>query len=116
MEDSAHDLVPLSLAARTLYQRVYEELHRRTGQACGAEQLNGIAYTIGALLPLFTHGKEPDSIRRLSDDETRKGLFRDGASTLIFLDGRPAIGRLAVSASGVERVARMLAGQSIPPL
>lgn len=107
-EKAAHDLVPLELAARTIYQRVYEEQHRKAGIACGPEQLNGIAYAIGALLPLFTYEGDSQTLRPLSDEELRKGLFRDGGRSMIFLDGRPAISRLAVSASGLDNVARAL--------
>jgi hypothetical protein len=103
-----HDLVPLELAARTVYQRVYEETHRKAGMACTPEQLNGIAYAIAALLPVFTNEDDPQSFRRLSEEELLKGLFRDGGRAMIFIDGRASIRALAVSAKGLDRVARVL--------
>jgi hypothetical protein len=103
-----HDLVPLELAARTIYQRVYEEQHRKTGRACGVDELNGIAYAIISLLPIFTYAEDPQTLRQLSNDEVLKGLLRDGGRLMIFVDGRATIPNLAVSTTELERVAVLL--------
>lgn len=106
MARTTHDLVPLELAVRAVYQRVYEQKHRKAGIACTLEHLNGIAYAVAALLPLFTN--DAQGFRRLSEDELLKGLFRDGGRKMVFIDGRAAIHALAVSANGVERVSQAL--------
>jgi hypothetical protein len=111
-----HDLVPLELAARTIYQRVYEEQHRNTGRACGVDELNGIAYAIISLLPIFTYDDNPQTLRQLSDDEVLKGLLRDGGRMLIFIDGRATIPNLAVSTTELERVAVLLQTRGARPV
>ena len=110
--DTQHDLVPLDLAARTVYQRVYEQAHRKVGVACNAEHLNGIAYAIAALSALFSYEVDGASApRSLKTDELLNGLFRDGGRSIIFLDGRPALTRLAVLASELYRVVHALSEQ-----
>jgi hypothetical protein len=108
-QPAAHDLVPLELAARTIYQRVYAYEHGTAGVACTLEHLNGIAYAVAALVAVFTH--DHDTVRRLNEDEMVKGLFREGGRSLIFLDGRSSIGHLAVHAETIEQVARALSEQ-----
>jgi hypothetical protein len=110
-----HDLVPLELAARTIYQRVYEEQHRKAGLACGLDQLNGVAYAIISLVPTFTYDKDPQDLRQLSADEVLKGLLREGGRSMIFLDGRAAIVVLAVSAAELERVENALRTRGARP-
>lgn len=105
---TAHDLMPLELAVRAIYRRVYEEKHRKAGLACSPEHLNGIAYALAALQPLFI-GEE--SVRPIGKDEVLKGLFRDGGRRMIFLDGRDPIERIAVSAAKLEDVVRALIAQ-----
>ena len=112
---TTHDLVPLELAARTIYQRVYEEQHRKTGRACGVDELNGIAYAIISLVPIFTYDKDPQALRQLSNDEVLKGLLRDGGRTMIFVDGRATIPNLAVSTTELERVASLLRTRGARP-
>ena len=103
-----HDLVPLDLAARTIYRRVYEEQHRNAGVACGVDQLNGIAYTIISLVPTYTYDQDPQDLRQLSADEVLKGLLREGGRSMIFLDGRATIPVLAVSSAELNRVENAL--------
>jgi hypothetical protein len=111
-----HDLVPLELAARTIYQRVYEEQHRKMGRACGVDELNGIAYAIISLVPIFTCDNDPQTLRQLSDDEVLKGLLRDGGRMMIFIDGRAVIPNLAVSTTELERVASLLRTRGARPV
>jgi hypothetical protein len=107
-EKTAHDLIPLELAVRTIYARVYEAQHRKAGLICGPEQLDGIAHEMAALVPVFAYGKNPASIRKLSEQELQKGMFKEGGRRMIFLDGRAPIQSLAVSADALESVAREL--------
>jgi hypothetical protein len=92
---------------------VYAQAHGKAGIACSIEQLNGIAYAVAALAPVFTHDK--GSVRRVDEDEMLKGLFREGGRSMIFLDGRAALADLAVFAEAVEQVTRALSEQDPSP-
>ena len=107
-EKAANDLVPLELAVRTVYARVYEAQHRKAGLVCSPEQLDGIAHAMAALVPVFAYDKDPAGVRRLSDQELQKGLFREGGRIMIFLDGRAPIRTFAVSAQALDIVVREL--------
>src|SRR5439155_23834712 len=110
-----HHRVPLDLAARTIYRRVYEEQHRNAGVACGVDQLNGIAYTIISLVPTYTYDQDPQDLRQLSADEVLKGLLREGGRSMIFLDGRAAIAVLAVPTAELDRVEKALRTRGARP-
>lgn len=101
--------MPLELATRAICNRVYHPRGRRGRLACTLEQLNGIAYAVAALVPLFAYEADGVTVRPLGPEEISQGLFRDGGRTLFFLDGRAAIRPLAVPASGVDDVTRALA-------
>lgn len=100
-----HDLVPLELAARAVYRRVYE------AQDAGFDRLNGIAHAIAAQLPLYTYDDAGEGLRLLRAEELAGGQFQDGGRAMSFADGRPRLERLAVSPSGLERVYEALAAQ-----
>jgi hypothetical protein len=100
--------MPLELAARAIYRRVYEDKHRKAGLACSPEHLNGIAYALAALQPLYV---VEETVRPIGKEDVLKGLFRDGGRRMIFLDGRAPIERLSVSAAKLDDVVRALLAQ-----
>jgi hypothetical protein len=100
-------LVPLDVAARRIFKRVYLPFHHpQAGPA--PDQLNGLASAICGLAPVYVLDERGGAKRRLSADDLSGGLFRGGARELGFLDGRESIRNLAVSGAEVERAARML--------
>lgn len=100
------DLVPLSVAARRIFQQVYLPLHHPQSGP-GSDQLNGLANVISSLTPVYALD-ERRRARRLTADEISGGLFGGGARELLYLDGRASIRNLAVSGAEVERAARLL--------
>jgi hypothetical protein len=99
-----HELVPLELAVRSIQQRAYPEQSLATFLN---EQLNGIAYAVVALVPLY-QADSAGKVRAVTRDELQHGYFRQGAKELHFLDNRPPLKALAVTASGVETVVRSI--------
>jgi hypothetical protein len=69
----------------------------------GNEHLNGLAYAIAALVPIYTLG-DGGEVRAITAEELRHGYFRAGAKELHFLDGRASVDSLAVTPDGVEKV------------
>ena len=98
-----HELVPLELAVRTIQRRAYPE---RSLTAFLDEQLNGLAYAVAALVPLYEVNSA--GVRTIARDELKHGYFRRGGKELHFLDNRPALIALAVTTSGVETVVRSI--------
>ena len=101
-DPSWHDLIPLELAARAVHKRAYGNVGVATSSS---EQLNGLAYAMAGLIPIFAVDAEP---RQISPDHLLQGFFRGGAKELHFLDGRPAMKRLAVLSEGVDKVVESL--------
>ena len=99
---NAHDLIPLELAVRTIQHRAYPE---RSLTAFLEEQLNGVAYAIAALVPLY---EVSAGIRAVTRDELKHGYFRRSGKELHFLDNRPPLTALAVTGSGVDTVVRSI--------
>jgi hypothetical protein len=99
-----HDLMPLHLAALVVFKRVYEK--RSTTRTLGRldAHLDGLAYAIGELAPLYVLNPDGASARPLAKKELDGGLFQDGARCLSFIDGRPAISNLAISAKAIGPV------------
>jgi hypothetical protein len=87
------ELVPLNVAARRIFQRVYLPFHHPQS-APGADQLNGVASALCGLAPVYALDERGATTRRLTPDE--------------LADGREPIRNLAVSASELERAARAL--------
>ena len=83
-----HELVPLELAARSIQERAYPE---RSLFAFPEEHLNGIAYTVSALVPLYA---------------------LNGTGEV--LDNRQCLEALAVTASAVETVVRSILAAKAP--
>jgi hypothetical protein len=106
-QPSVQDLVPLNLAARTIFQRVYLPLHHPQSGP-GPDQLNGLANVICGIAPVYVVDERAGATRKLSAEDLSGGMFRGGARELLFLDGRESIRNLAVAAAEVERAARLL--------
>jgi hypothetical protein len=98
----AHELVPLGLATRLIYHKVY------LGNA-SPSRLIGIAHTVAALAPLYTHNRDGSDIRLLTDAQLLSGFFRKDGAELHFTDGRPPIVNIAVRHQVIELVAGILA-------
>ena len=101
---SAHDLMPLEMAAAMVFRRVYEERKLPGLRGTEARHLDGLAYTIAELAAVYIYDTNGSSLRRLSDDELRGALFQDGAKRISYVDGRKRITNLAVSIKEVEAV------------
>ena len=104
-ERLAHTLMPLKLAAELIFSKLYAD--RSVGRR--DEMLDSIATTIAVLAPIYEYG--PDSHQRpraLSRAELEGGMFKGGALTLQFIDGRIARTSLAVSADDVSATIQAL--------
>jgi hypothetical protein len=105
---SPHDLMPLDLATRAIFRRVYEE---RTGLGVAARpgaHLDGLAYVIAELAPIYVYEHEGRSVTQLSKEDLAGGLFQNGGKKLAYIDGRRAITRLAVNVANIEAVTKTL--------
>lgn len=102
---SRQTLVPVSLAARMLYQRVHGAV---PPQPHLAERLNGLAYRLARLGCLYSLEGKRSSPRRLSPDEIAGAYFRHGATELHFLDARPPLAAIGVTRECIEAAARVL--------
>jgi hypothetical protein len=105
---SAHDLMPLDLAARTVFRRVYEEKMLIAIPARQGTHLDGLAYAIAELAPLYTYEGNGITVRPLSEDELRGALFEGGAKVIRYADGRAPIEHIAVNAKTIQAVIRTL--------
>ena len=101
---SAHELMPLDLAAASIFRRVYEERMQVGVPGRPAAHLDGLAYTIAELAPVYVYEGGGGAVRALSAAELAGGLFQGGARTLAYLDGRPPISCLAVRVRDVPAV------------
>ena len=108
-DPSLHALLPLELAVRTIFRRVYEE---RLAQAVSSRHdahLDGLAYTVASLSPIYVcQDLAGKNVRRLSGEELSTGLFRDGARDMHFMDGRPPLRGLALHVDAVQRIIEIL--------
>jgi hypothetical protein len=99
-----HELIPLELAVRSIREQAYPE---RSLGAFLDEQLNGIAYVVAALVPLY-EVNDAGKVRAITPDELQHGYFRRSAKELHFLDNRPSLRALAITTSAVETVVRSI--------
>jgi hypothetical protein len=99
---SKHDLVPVPLAARIVYERAYGA---PPPVAHLDHRLDGLAYRLASVGPLYAALEEP---RRLSRQEIATGLFRKGGKEFHFLDERAPILHLGVTQECIERTAAAL--------
>ena len=102
---SPHDLMPLDLAAETVFRRVYEKrAHMRPGAGRPLAHFDGLAYTIAEMGPIYVYESDGRGVRPLSAAELAGGLFQEGARALTYVDGRAPVRHLAVSVRHVEAV------------
>lgn len=101
---TAHDLMPLDLAAASVYRRVYEDVVTSMVQARPASHLDAVAYTIAELTSIYVYESDGNSLRPLSREELAGALFRDGARVIHYPDGRPSVRNLAVSVKALQAV------------
>src|SRR5205814_1604985 len=92
VEDS---LIPLSRAVELIAGQVYQAASR---PLLSPDALNGLAGTVSALIPIFI--LDGGRVRRLSEVELDKALFRKSGSEMYFPDGRAPIANLAVTSEG----------------
>jgi hypothetical protein len=108
LRSPAHDLVPLDLAAAMIFRRVYEEQMLVGVASRDGAHIDGIAYTIAAMCPIYVYEADGRAVRQLSEQEVARGLFRNGARELHFIDGRPSVRNLAVATASIEAVLKAL--------
>lgn len=101
---TAHDLMPLELAAASVYRRVYEDRVSSMVQARPASHLEAVAYTIAEFTSIYVYESDGNSLRALSREELAGALFRDGARVLCYPDGRPEVRNLAVSVKALQAI------------
>jgi hypothetical protein len=109
---SVHDLMPLDLATAVVFRRVYCDERQAPNPAPLSAQLDGLAYTIAELAPIYVYERTGHSLRLLSREELEGGLFRNGAKVLTYIDGRAPIRDLAISAKKVSAVIQALSASS----
>jgi hypothetical protein len=98
---SAHDLIPLELAAAYIFRRTYEERVQISIPGRPAAHLDGLAYLLSTMVTLYSYPANGQGIRELGKEDLAGGLFRDGAKCLYFLDGRKEITPLAMRADAI---------------
>ena len=107
-QPSAHDLMPLDMAASMVFRRVYEKRMLLGMRASPTRHLDALAYTIVELVAVYLYDTDGRSLRRISDHELSGALFQDGARSISYLDGRTPITNLAVSVKDVNAVIQKL--------
>jgi hypothetical protein len=97
---TAHDLLPLATAAESIQRKAYPE---RPAVKASNEYLNGLAYAIAALVPVYAISPVGE-VHALTKEELAHGYFRGGAKELHFMDGRPLLNSLAITPEAVNTV------------
>lgn len=103
---SLHDLMPLDLAVLTISRRVYEA---RSVSSRDFGHLDGLAYMIAGVWPIYVYEEHGTGFRRLTSEEISHAIFRSGGKEMRFVDGRAPLQRLAVHAETVSAAAAILA-------
>ena len=105
-----HDLVPVPLAARIVYQRAYgvppPEAHLD-------ERLNGLAYRLANAGGVYALEGSKAGPRRLSPNEIASGHFRYGGKELHFLDERAPVLHIGVTKECIEKAIRAISLEGI---
>jgi hypothetical protein len=96
--------MPLDLAVFQIFRRVYQDRLHVAAPGRSTAHLDGLAYVIAEYTPIYTYAPHGGSARALTKAELAGGLFQDGAKALIYIDGRPTVEHLAVSAKTVPAV------------
>ena len=107
-EPSAHDLMPLDMAASVVFRRVYEKRMFLGMRGSPTRHLDALAYTIVELAAVYLYDTDGRSLRRISDEELRGALFQDGARSISYVDGRTPLTNLAVSVRDVNAIIQKL--------
>src|SRR3954470_366192 len=110
--DSAHDLMPLDLAVSLLFRRVYEEPMQTVAGGRARSHLDGLAYLVSELAPIYVYKPDGKQRRRLSESDLAGALFQDGAKRIAYVDGRPAIENLAISVKKIQALIQALTAAS----
>jgi hypothetical protein len=105
---SIHDLMPLDSAANVIFRRVYVERMQLGTLGRLTAHLDGLAYTIAELTPIYVYEPNGASVRQLTATELAGALFQGGAKEISYIDGRETITHLAVDARDVEGVIQTL--------
>jgi hypothetical protein len=107
---SKHDLIPVPLAARIVYQRAYGA---GPPEAHLSDRLNGLAYCLASVGGVYAIEEDKTKPRPLSSDEIACGHFRNGGKELHFLDQRAPVLHLGVTRECIEKAVRAIALQGI---
>jgi hypothetical protein len=99
------DLIPVALAARSLYERAYGT---SPPDAHLLERLNGLAYRLASFGPVYAMDDRRSTSRVITDAELAAGHFTNGATELRFVDGRAPILRLAVPEHSIAKAVEAL--------
>lgn len=102
---SQHNLIPLALAARLLYERAHGRAPPREHLS---DRLNALAYRLARLGPVYAIEAGSGAHRRLSPREIAAAHFRHGAAELHFLDERAPLVHLAVTEQCIARALAVL--------
>jgi hypothetical protein len=102
---SKHDLVPVPLAARMVYERAYGA---SPPAAHLTDRLNGLAYWLARLGTMYAMDEGNCAPRRLSPRDLSSGHFRHGGGELHFLDDRSPITDIAVTQDCIEKAVNAL--------
>ena len=103
----AQDLLPLHVAAKTMYARVYS--FERDADELADERLNRLATAIATAVPVYSYDpRRPGAITELDEGLLLQGRFRQGGRLLAFADGRAPVDYLAVTRTAVNEVRSLL--------
>ncbi len=104
--------MPLDMAVKLVFRRVYEEKIQLGLSGGLTAHIDGLAYTIAELVPIYVYEPNGHSVRALSKEELAGALFQDGAKAIRYIDGRPVIRNLAVSVKAIPQVIESLIAAS----
>jgi hypothetical protein len=109
---STHDLMPLDLAARVIFRRVYADRSHGGMPTRMTAHLDALAYTIAELAPIYVYEANGHALRAISREDLSGGLFQEGARALAYIDGRRAVRNLAFNATSINAVIQTLMASS----
>jgi len=105
-----HDLIPVPLAARIVYQRAYGAA---PPEAHLEDRLNGLAYRLASAGGVYAIEAGKAGPRRLSPNEIASGHFRNGGKELHFLDERAPVLHIGVTQECIEQAIRAISLEGI---
>lgn len=101
-------LVALSVAARMVHRRAYPQQYSIVEPTLSERQLDALAHVISTLVAVYTVNYRSARFRELTAAELDGGVFRDGATEIVFPDAREPIRYLAARVESATLVARKL--------